>query len=145
MKVTINIDKNRSEDLGNFELRELSPELSHLIRQLQNLDFKLLANKNGQKHQLDLTKITTIYAANKKVYVSMDDKAEFLLTQTLASLEEKLSANFLRISHSEIVNADKIAHFEFTFGGKVKIHFKNGDFAYSSRSYLKDIKRYFGL
>ena len=145
MKITINIDKNLPENLGNFELREMSPEISHLIGQLQNMNFMLIATKDEKKYQLDLAKITTIYAASKKVYVIMDDKEEFAVKFTLADLSERLSTNFLRISNAEIINANKISHFEFTFGGKIKINFKNGGFTYSSRAYLKDFKRYFGL
>ncbi len=145
MKITINIDKTLSEDLGDFTLRNLTPELSKIITQLQNFDFKLIATKNEQKIILDFAKITTIYAANKHVYVLLDDKQEFILPQTLTELSSRLSTDFLRISNSEIVNANKISHFEFTFGGKIKIYFKNGSHTYSSRGYLREIKRYFGL
>ena len=145
MKITIQVDEHLSEDVGDFRVRQLTPELSKLLAQLQNLDFKLIATKDEKKYQLDLAKITTIYADNKKVYASLDDRTEFALTQSLSALTEKLPSNFLRISNSEIVNASKITHFEFTFGGKIKIHFKNGGFTYSGRSYLKDFKRYFGL
>ena len=145
MKITIDIDPGLPEDRGDFHLRELTPEVSRLLAQLQNLDFKLIASKNDKKFQLDLSKITRILASDKKVYALMDDKQDFVLSETLISLESKLPADFLRISHSEIVNATKIASFEFTFAGKFKLTFKNGDFTYSSRSYLKEFKRYFGL
>ena len=145
MKITINIDKKLKEDTGLFELREMRPELLKIIEQLQGVNFRLIGFKNEEKHLLEFDDITTIYANSKKVYVLLNNKKEFKISQTLTLLSEKLPSNFLRISNSEIVNANKISHFEFTFGGKIKIYFKNGSFTYSSRSYLKEIKRYFGL
>lgn len=145
MKITINIDKTLKEDTGAFELKEMRPEISKVITHLQNIDFKLLGIKDEKKYQLDFDKIVSIYASNKKVYTSMDDKSEFRISYNLTVVLEKLGVNFLRISNSEIVNADKISHFEITFGGKIKIYFKNGSFTYSSRGYLKEIKEYFGL
>lgn len=144
MKITINIDKN-AEETGDFTLHELTDDLQKIISQLQNQNFKLIASKNEQKYQLDFDKITSIYAQNKKVYLHMDDQQEFTVAYSLSALTEKLPPHFLRISASEIVNANKISHFEFTFGGKIKIFFTTSGYTYSSRSYLKNIKEYFGL
>ena len=75
----------------------------------------------------------------------MDNKKECKISQTLTLLLEKLPSIFLRISNSEVVNANKISHFAFTFDGKIKIYFKNGSFTYSIRSYLQEFKRYFWI
>lgn len=68
-----------------------------------------------------------------------------MLSETLKELYAKLPNNFLRISNSEIINADKIISFEFTFGGKLKIFLNSDDATYSSRGYLQKIKEYFGI
>jgi len=145
MKVTLNIDPNLPDDQASFQLRKMTPQLEAIIKQLQNLDFRLIGSLDEKKYRLDFAEITTIYAADKKVFAATDDQQEYSLSETLTVLSEKLPHNFLRISHSEIVNADKIKYFDFTFAGKIKISFRNGQHSYSSRSYLKQIKEYFGL
>jgi DNA-binding LytR/AlgR family response regulator len=145
MKITININDQLMEDLASFELREMTPQIQQCVSQLQNLDFKLIAHLNERKYRLDLSDIVRIYAAQKRVYVEGKNKQEFVLNQSLSSLDGKLPPQFLRISNSEIVNSQKIKSFEFTFGGKIKIVFENDRYTYSSRSYLSIIKEYFGL
>lgn len=145
MLITINIDKSCPEETGLFTVHEVTPVFNTIISELQNMSFKLIASKDGRKYQIDLHKIKTIYASNKKVYIFLENKQEFLVNQSLSSLEEYLSKKFLRISNSEIINSSKVSSFEFTFGGKIKIYFNDESYTYSSRSYLLKIKEKFGI
>ncbi|MDR2977694.1 MAG: LytTR family transcriptional regulator [Streptococcaceae bacterium] len=145
MKVTVIFNPNLPEDEVEFQVREMTPQLDSLIKQMKHLDFKLIGSRLDKKYTLNFSKINRIYASDKKVYAVTDDQLEFVIPKSLTNIEEKLPTNFLRISNSEIINADKIKFFDLTFGGKIKINFTNGQFTYSSRSYLKKIKEYFGL
>lgn len=40
MEIHININKDLSEDTVNFSIKEMTPELSQIINNLQNLNFK---------------------------------------------------------------------------------------------------------
>lgn len=145
MEIKINIDKNLSENYCELFVKEMTPEISSMITSIQNFDFKIIASREGIKYNLNLEKIVTLYSENKKIIIITDNNQEHFIYGTIKQLSQQLPYYFLRISNSEIINARKISHFEFTFGGKIKIHFNTGRFTYSSRSYLTEIKRYLGL
>ncbi|MGB2575324.1 LytTR family DNA-binding domain-containing protein [Leuconostoc citreum] len=145
MNIQIKIDKNIEEDDMLLTIKEMTPEYSRLISQLQNSSFKLIGMKDNKKYHLEYEDIVEIHSVDKKIYALKENLDNFLLSETLKDLYAKLPNNFLRISNSEIVNADRISSFEFTFGGRLKIFFKSDDFTYSSRGYLPKIKEYFGI
>lgn len=145
MEIRININKELPEDTVEFSIKEMTPELSKIICNLQNLSFKLIASKDEKKYQLKFDEVVTIYSENKKIVVLTESKQVYFLKGTLKDIRKKLPADFLQISSSEIINSNKISYFEFTFAGKVKIYFENNNFTYSSRSYLKEFRRFFGL
>ncbi|MCT4377313.1 LytTR family DNA-binding domain-containing protein [Leuconostoc suionicum] len=145
MNIQIKIDKNIEEENMILTIKEMTPEYSRLISQLQNTSFKLIGIKDNKKYYLEYKEIVKIHSVDKKIYASKETSETFLLSETLKELYAKLPNNFLRISNSEIVNADKITSFEFTFGGKLKIFLNSDDATYSSRGYLQKIKEYFGI
>lgn len=145
MEIKIKIDKNLNENYCEFFIKEMTPEISKMVTSIQNFDFKIIANREGIKYNLELEKIVTLYSENKKILIITDNNQEHFVYGTIKQFSQKLPYYFLRISNSEIINTNKISHFEFTFGGKLKIHFNTGSFTYSSRSYLTEIKRYLGL
>ena len=145
MDIKINIDKNLDKNYCEIFIRDMTPEISSMITSIQNFDFKLIAKNGSTKYSINLEKIITIYSENKKILVITDNDREHFLYGTIKNLSQSLPYYFLRVSHSEIINTRKISHFEFTFGGKLKIYFNNGKFTYSSRTYLTEIKRYFNL
>ena len=145
MDIQIKIDKSIDEDNIMLTVKKMTPEYSKIIDQIQNISFKLIGLKDNQKYQLMNTQILKIFSVDKKVCAIREDKQAFWLSETLKELTVKLPNNFLRISHSEIVNADKIVSFELTSGGKLKIYLRSGEVTYSSRGYLQNIKEYFGI
>ncbi|MGB2510542.1 LytTR family DNA-binding domain-containing protein [Leuconostoc suionicum] len=145
MNIQIKIDKNIEEDNMILTIKEMTPEYSRLISQLQNTSFKLIGIKDNKKYYLEYKEIVKIHSVDKKIYALKETSETFLLSETLKELYAKLPNNFLRISNSEIINADKIISFEFTFGGKLKIFLNSDDATYSSRGYLQKIKEYFGI
>ncbi|WP_339000931.1 LytTR family DNA-binding domain-containing protein (plasmid) [Lactococcus garvieae] len=145
MEIKLKIDKKLNENYCEIFIREMTPEISEMITSIQNFDYKIIVNKDGSKYSINLDKIITLYSENKKILLKTDNNQIHSMYETIKHLSQKLPYHFLRISNSEIINTNKISHFEFTFGGKIKIYFNNGDYTYSSRSYLIEIKRYFGL
>ncbi|CAM3096075.1 LytTR family DNA-binding domain-containing protein [Leuconostoc rapi] len=145
MDIQIVIDKSIGEDSIMFKVKEMTPEYTKLIEQLQHLPYRLIGSKGNKKYQIDYVSLLKINVIDKKIYATTDDNQNFILSETLKELSNKLPNEFLRISNSEIVNANKIASLELTFGGKIKIFLKSNQVTYSSRGYLKEIKGYFGL
>ncbi len=144
MEINITINEKENERC-DIVINKMTPEIQHIISQLQKIDYKLIGTLDDKKYLLVLDEITSIYAANKKVYCLTEDGREFFLGQTIKTLSENLPNNFIQISNGEIINGKKISHFELTYGGKIKIWFKSGRFSMSSRSYYKLIKEYLGV
>lgn len=145
MEVKINIEPNLSEDYLEFHVREMTDEMSKLVSTIQNTNSRFIASKGEMKYTIDFGRVQTVYSENKKITIMTDDKQTYFINGSIKELSSSLPFVFLRISGSEIINTKKISHFEFTFGGKLKIYFQNGSFTYSSRAYLKEIRRYFKL
>lgn len=144
MEINITLDSTK-EERCDIVVHTMTPELQKIVSQLQKFNYKLIGSISDTKYPLSLDEIISIYAANRKVYCLIDSGKELFLSQTIKVLAEELPNSFVQISNGEIINGDKISHFELTYGGKIKIWFKGGRFSISSRSYYKVIKEYLGL
>lgn len=144
MEINITINENQKERC-DITIHKMTPEIQKIVSQLQKFDYKLVGTLKEKKYPLVLDEIISIYASNRKVYGLIEDGREFLLNQPIKTLSEVLPNNFIQISNGEIINGEKISHFELTYGGKIKIWFKDGRFSVSSRSYYKLIKEYLGV
>lgn len=78
MEIHININKDLSEDTVNFSIKEMTPELSQIINNLQNLNFKIVANRSGKNYQLDFNDIVVF--CKRKVQKIAEKKYRTLLT-----------------------------------------------------------------
>lgn len=68
MNIQIKIDKNIEEDNMILTIKEMTPEYSRLINQLQNTSFKLIGIKDNKKYQLEYAEIIKIHSVDKKIY-----------------------------------------------------------------------------
>lgn len=144
MEINIMINEKQEERV-DILIHKMTPEIQKIISQLQKFDYKLVGMLQEKRYPIVLDEIISIYASNKKVYCLIENGREFFVGQTIKNLSEDLPNNFVQISNGEIINGEKISHFELTYGGKIKIWFKGGSFSISSRSYYKVIKEYLGL
>lgn len=86
-----------------------------------------------------------IYADNGKV-LAVTDKGEYVLRLRLYEAEEYLSeCRFVRISNSEIINLNKVSHFDLSFTGTICVKLLNGTTTYVSRRYVSKIKKILGI
>lgn len=141
MKVTIKYNDTLSEDdliiQANSQLQDLS-DITNIIEQKYSPNiFK--GKKNEQIHLIRQQDIFCFRIENKVLYF-YTTKEKYSLNDRLYSVKEKLTLNFLQISKSEIINIDYINYLQLNRNGIIEINFKNDDFTYSSRRYLKIIK-----
>lgn len=147
MKVTVTIDPSFSEDLVDFKIRSLTPQLSELIvyaNHIEQSKDQLTVKLDQEIHFLKWRDITRIYLENRILQVRAKQQV-FHAQLRLYQIKEIMPPRFLQISQSEVVNLDHIKHLELTTNGLVLIHFLDGDQTYSSRRYLKTIKEVLGL
>ena len=70
----------------------------------------------------------------------------YALRQRLYELEERLSARmFVRISHSELINLNRVRGFDLSLAGTICVTLTGGVSTYVSRRYVSKIKQVLGL
>lgn len=129
-----------------IEAKEYNEEVKKLMELLQNTEKgfdKIVVEQKEKFYFLEKSEIEKIYSKNGAVYVDTS-QGTFESKERLYELEEKLK-NFVRISKSVLVNVEEIQSLEMEFNGKMKMYLNSGDVEYTSRSYLKDIKKALGL
>ena len=130
-----------------IEAKEYNEEVKKLMELLQNTEKgfdKIVVEQEEKFYFLEKREIEKIYSQNGTVYVDTV-QGTFESKERLYELEEKLNKNFVRISKSVLVNVEEIQSLEMEFNGKMKMNLKSGDVEYTSRFYLKDIKKALGL
>lgn len=89
--------------------------------------------------------IIRIYAQEKKT-IAEAEKGRFIVRLSLQEVQTRLSpGNFVRISHSEIINLSKVNHFDLSFSGTICVTLTNGAQTYVSRRYVSKIKQACGI
>ena len=70
----------------------------------------------------------------------------YAVRQRLYELEEELEGTrFVRVSHSEIVNLNKVSALDLSLTGTIKLTLEGDVAVYVSRRYVKKIKQVLGL
>lgn len=140
MKLEINISDQEEERIIVYA-RELTAELNRIVQYIEKEIYikQFYGRKENNIYPLDLNEILRFYSENKKIIVETTTNKLFI-DKRLYELEKSLPRNFIRISQSEIVNLHFIKKLRQEMNGFIKIYFKNGEFTYSSRRYVKMIK-----
>jgi len=90
--------------------------------------------------------IVRIYASNGKIIAATTDNGEYFLHHRLYEIEECLEpTKFVRISNSEIINLNKVKHFDLNFVGTICVTLSDSTTTYVSRRYVSKIKRILGV
>lgn len=141
MKVTIEYNNNLSEDEMIIQANPRAQDLSAIttiIEQRYSTNI-FRGKKNEQIYFIKQPDIVCFRIENKVLYFYTATE-KYSLNNRLYSVKKQLTANFLQISKSEIINIDYINYLQLNRNGIIEIKFKNNDFTYSSRRYLKIIK-----
>ncbi len=135
--------------LSNSVNEALPLQLNKLIAELKTKkEVKSLPVKIGDKILLiKPDQISYLEAKDKYVFIVTDENKEYLTDFTLTSLEDKLSAPFLRVHRAFIINCDKIKEIHKGFNGSFSLIMKdkNNTRIQTGRSYLDRVKEIFEL
>ena len=109
------------------------------------LDFKLLGEKDGEAHILDISKILYIDTADKKTFLyTKDDVFESCLK--LYELEEELKEfDFFRAGKSCIINLRQIQKIRADLDRKLRVTMTNGEQLTVSRQYADYVRKKLGV
>ena len=146
MKVEIKIDETCQETTVIIVANTLSDEVNALAHSLSVPHADLIIGfRDDSAVVIGLEKIIRIYTANQKVYI-VTHEGEYAARWRLYEFEERLPPqDFVRISHSEIINLKKAKNLDLSIAGSICVRFLDGTTTYVSRRYVAKIKKILGL
>ncbi len=93
--------------------------------------------------RLKLSEILYIRAATPYIAIQLEKK-QFLHSETLKSIVEKLDTRFIRVHKSSIVNIDKVISYKSRLNGDYDLMLQDGTELRLSRNYIYDFRNNFG-
>ncbi|MBQ3132809.1 MAG: LytTR family transcriptional regulator [Clostridia bacterium] len=123
-------------------------EDSRLVQEIRQLatgdEGPLIGYKDKEATVLDPAALVCVSVIGHKVY-AVGETETWQLKERLYALEERLPSCFAKINQSCIANLKKIARFDASISGTLRLHFQNGHTDYVSRRQIKYIKERMGL
>lgn len=93
---------------------------------------------------LALPQITCFFTKDNKVYALVGDK-EYGVKLRIKQIMDIVDDAFIKINQGCVANVSQMRQFKVSFGGALKVIFKNGYTDYVSRRETKNVKRRLGL
>lgn len=144
-KIRVRFEKDSSLSYIDIAVRaaERDADAETLIGRILEISSKKinLLDGDGNLCVISADDIISATVSGKRIKVITEQGAHFS-QKPLQTLSEELGEeHFVRISRFEIVNTDKIAKFDFTLSGTLRIVFKNGDETWASRRSIPQIRK----
>ncbi|MEY8434996.1 LytTR family DNA-binding domain-containing protein [Streptococcus hyointestinalis] len=99
----------------------------------------LSVKKKREQHKVQQKAVVRIYRENRKLIIDTLD-GYFESHQALRDMKRILSADFIQISQSELINRSYVQRVKITKTGLVELRLVGERTSYSSRRYLKVLK-----
>ncbi|MBE6957101.1 MAG: LytTR family transcriptional regulator [Ruminococcaceae bacterium] len=143
MRCEIIIDPTGEERVVVHAKRE--SELTRAIcRLVEERTPQLVGYRNGEIVPLTPAQIICVVVEGDRVF-ALCETERLQMKQRLYVLEEALGDGFVKINQSCLANVGKVARFDASVSGTLKVKFKNGHVDYVSRRQMKTVKERFGI
>ena len=93
---------------------------------------------------LELNRVICFYTKDGKVFASVGNK-DYAIKLRIKQVLEIVDDSFIKINQGCVANVHCIEKFTASFGGALKVVFKNGYSDYVARREVSNLKRRFGL
>ena len=143
MDISINtiINPDIKEIKINIESPVFDEQVANLVKLINNPKEELIAKRDGKVYILKLDSISEFYTFRKNVFLKCNN-TEYETSYRLYELEEMLPpGKFIRISHSCIVNKDRISFFDTTIVGEILVKMKDGGENYVSKRRINKLNK----
>lgn len=145
MKISININENRTDTEIVINCNALTPETERIIAALRMLDSQMTVTKDGEVYILDVAKIVYVESVDRKTFVYTEGDC-FESRLKLYEMEQQLcQSGFLRISKSCLVHLKYIRSLRAELDRKLRLTLDNGEQIIVSRQYADDLKQRLGV
>lgn len=145
MKITINIEEDRTDTEIAIACNQLTPEIEKIIATLRILNQQLVVVKNDETHIIDVSQIIYIESVDRKTFVYTCDNL-FESKLKLYEIEERLcQCGFFRASKSCIVQLRHIKSLKADIDRKIRLTLESGEQIMVSRQYADELKKRLGV
>ncbi len=145
MKIHILYDDNAEEPEVTVVCREITDEVSRLLRAAESREDRLTVMKDGQIFILRYPDIIYIDTADKRTFVYTTGEV-YETGQRLYELETQLpAADFFRANKSCIVGIRHIRSIKADIDGRLLLTMDSGDKLWVSRQYAADFRKKIGM
>lgn len=140
MRVDFYQDKSLDEPRVVIQAPSRDQEVEELLEFISNFTPAPISGySEGMMTRLGKHSIIRFYSKDKRVYADTTH-GSFLIKSPLYVLENDLPSNFVRISNSEIVNADKIIKLDLSLAGTIRIYMEGDIESRVSRRFVSKVK-----
>ena len=143
MKCTVIIDGEHEEEVIIYA-KKMTDDILEISELINKNNSDLIGYNQQEAVVLSHNDIICVFVEDGRVN-AMTDEGVYRLKERLYTLESTLGASFVKINQSCIANTKAIQKFESSFGGSLRVVFKNGHTDYISRRQLKAVKTKFGI
>jgi len=145
LKITINIEEDRTDTEIAIACNQLTPEIEKIIATLRILNQQLVVVKNDETHIIDVSQIIYIESVDRKTFVYTCDNF-FESKLKLYEIEERLcQCGFFRASKSCIVQLRHIKSLKADIDRKIRLTLESGEQIMVSRQYADELKKRLGV
>lgn len=146
MKTELVIAPDLKEPEVIIRAAAMTPALEALAEELRLRQIGgITAVRDGEAFFLSRTEIFRFFTQGKGVFCQTAEGV-FSVRQRLYELEEHLAGTrFVRVSHSEIINLDRVTALDLSISGTIRITLAGSVTTYASRRCVKKLKQAAGL
>ena len=145
MEVEVRIEPERTAVRVVIHAPARTEEVERLLARLSEQEDSLLGFRGTKAVTLAPEAVLRFYGEDKEVRAQTAEGV-YTVRHRLYELEERLDRQqFVRISHSEIVNLRRVTALDLGLTGTIRMILSGGVVTYVSRRYVKKIKEVLGL
>ena len=142
--IDIQIDAACSDPQIIIRTSRMTPEIEHIVEAIEDSvdsDYPMISAFDGDAMVLlSQREIIRVFLERRKL-ILQTERGRFVMRKTLSEMETRLNRKrFLRISRSEIINLNRVSHFDCSLSGTMQVQFDDGTSTWVARRYVKRVR-----
>ena len=128
---------SEGEDEIILRYRELTPEISALIKQIKQETMTILGKAEDRQYRVKPSHIYYFESVDERLFAYTREQT-FQVMMTLAEVEVQFSAlGFFRCNKSTVLNVNRVASVKSEMGNRINATLDNGEHVMISRHYAR--------
>lgn len=128
---------SEGEDEIILRYRELTPEISALMKQIKQETMTILGKAEDRQYRVNPSHIYYFESVDERLFAYTREQT-FQVMMTLAEVEVQFSAlGFFRCNKSTVLNVNRVASVKSEMGNRINATLDNGEHVMISRHYAR--------